>query len=469
MSLQPAELQALERLLRTSGVSSVDATSQLSGGASRQTFAVETVGGAGQYVLQRELSPEPRLPNGMADESMLVTAARRVGVPAPVVVGSNLDGEADIGASYFVSERVDGETIARRILRDDRFAEARAALPAQLGSALAALHGGVDADQIPWLEQSDELAKYREVADDLDLVSPAFELGFRWLTANKPDRETTRRTVVHGDFRLGNLIIDEAGLAAVIDWELGHIGDPMEDLGWVCVRAWRFGGSAPVAGVGQYEDFFTAYEAAAGIPVDRAAVTWWETLGTLKWGIMCGSQSNRHLSGDVPSVELAAIGPRVAEQEYDVLRLIAPSLVSAQPTMKTSKADDDGEPGGKQRQELATGMAEGGGRPSAAELVDAVRQFLTDDVLAATTGRTGFHVRVAANALATVGRELDLRDALQANRRDRMAELGFESERDLAAAIRSGQVDDRIESVTAAVYESVVDRLRVNNPRWIQP
>ena len=463
MSLQPQELLALERLLRSSGVSSVDATAQLSGGASRQTFAVETTGGAGAYVLQRELSPEPRLPNGMADESMLVTAAREVGVPAPIVVGSNLDGEADIGVSFFVSERVDGETIARRILRDEQFAEARTALPAQLGQALAALHGGVDPDGIPWLEQSDELAKYREVADELDLVSPAFELAFRWLTANRPDPATTRRTVVHGDFRLGYLIVNEAGLAAVIDWELGHIGDPMEDLGWVCVRAWRFGGAAPVAGVGQYEDFFTAYEAAAGLPVDRAAVTWWETLGTLKWGIMCGSQSNRHLSGDVPSVELAAIGPRVAEQEYDVLRLIAPALAAT--AAETAPGSGQPEP----HRGLATGMAEGGGRPSAAELVDAVRQFLTNDVLAATSGRTGFHVRVAANALATVERELSLQDALTNNRRDRLSELGFESERELAAAIRSGKVDDRIEAVTAAVYDSVVDRLRVNNPRWIQP
>lgn len=467
MSLQPLELQALERLLQESGASSVDATAQLTGGASRQTFAVETTGGAGHYVLQRELSPEPRLPNGMADEAMLVTAAREVGVPAPLVVGSNLDGAPEIGASFFVSQRVAGETIARRILRDDQFTDARVALPAQLGQALAALHGGVDPDRIPWLEQSDELAKYREVADELDLVSPAFELAFRWLAANAPDPARTRRTVVHGDFRLGNLIIDEAGLAAVIDWELGHIGDPMEDLGWVCVRAWRFGGPAPVAGVGEYEDFFTAYEEAAGLPVDRAAVKWWETVGTLKWGIMCGSQSNRHLSGDVPSVELAAIGPRVAEQEYDVLRLIAPSLAAtaAEPTAQpVALADQDKHP-----RSLATGMAEGGGRPSAAELVDAVRRFLTDDVLAATSGRTGFHVRVAANALATVERELGLQDTLVSNRRARLADLGFASERQLAAAIRSGQVDDRIDEVTAAVYESVLDRLSVNNPRWIQP
>lgn len=459
MSLRPEELEALQRLLERSGASvRVDSATQLTGGASRQTFRIETTGGAGGYVLQRELSPEPRLPSGMADEAMLVTAAHKVGVPTPVVVGTNLDGEPDIGPSYFVSKNVDGETIARRILRDDRFSDARLALPAQLGTALAALHGGVTPEQIPWLEQSDELAKYREIADELDLVSPAFELGFRWLAANKPDPAKTRLTVVHGDFRLGNLIVDEAGLAAVIDWELGHIGDPMEDLGWVCVRAWRFGGDRPVAGVGDYEDFFTAYEEASGTTVDRAAVTWWETLGTLKWGVMCGTQSNRHLSGDVPSVELAAIGPRVAEQEFDVLRLIEPSLTTA---------GVEGEPPETTRG-LATGMAEGGGRPTGAELVDAVRRFLADDVMEATSGKTGFHVRVAANALAIVERELEFGPSLQANREQRLAALGVDDERSLAEAIRSGALDDRLEEVTAAVYQSVVDRLRVNNPRWLQ-
>ncbi|MEM7322890.1 MAG: phosphotransferase family protein [Actinomycetota bacterium] len=467
MSLQPSERESLERLIGASGTPvRVVSAAQLSGGASRQTFSIETDGGAGRYVLQRELSAEPRLPNGMADEALVITEAARLGVPTPVVIGTNLDvadgsdaAAGEIGRSFFVSEYRDGETIARRILRDDRFATARTVLAGQLGTALATLHGGLDPSRIPWLEETDELARYREVADELDLVSPAFELAFRWLAANTPDGTRTRRTVVHGDFRLGNLIIDEDGLAAVIDWELAHIGDPMEDLGWVCVRAWRFGGPKPVAGMGDHEEFFAAYEAASGTPVDREAVTWWETLGTLKWGIMCGTQSNRHLSGDVPSVELAAIGPRVAEQEYDVLRLIAPRLITGGGGERVDSAVG---------QSLGTGGAEGGGRPSASDLVDAVRRFLTDDVMAATTGRTGFHARVAANALATVGRELALREAMTANRTARLGALGFNSERDLATAIRKGAVDDRLEQVTDAVYDLVVHRLSVNNPRWIE-
>ncbi len=123
---------------------------------------------------------------------------------------------------------------------------------------------------------------------------------------------------MHGDFRLGNVIVDDEGLAAVIDWELAHRGDPMEDLGWLCVKAWRFGSSEPVAGVGRYEDLFAAYEAAGGAPVDPETVRWWEVLGTLKWGIMCIMQASAHLTGMARSHELAAIGRRVCENEYDL-------------------------------------------------------------------------------------------------------------------------------------------------------
>ncbi|HEX4819612.1 MAG TPA: phosphotransferase, partial [Acidimicrobiales bacterium] len=145
-------------------------------------------------------------------------------------------------------------------------------------------------------------------------------LGFRWLEANRPP--STRVSVVHGDFRHGNFIVNSSGLAAVLDWEISHLGDPMEDLGWLCVKAWRFGGQKPVGGFGDYDELFGAYGAAAGVDVDAEAVHWWEVLGTLKWGVICIMQASAHLGGFSRSVELAAIGRRVCEQEYDLLRLL---------------------------------------------------------------------------------------------------------------------------------------------------
>jgi aminoglycoside phosphotransferase (APT) family kinase protein len=146
------------------------------------------------------------------------------------------------------------------------------------------------------------------------------ELALRWLDQHPPPE--TRKTVVHGDFRNGNLVISPDGVQAALDWELVHLGEPMEDLGWLCTRAWRFGGPGPVGGFGEYDDLFAAYEKSSGVAVDPAVVKWWELLGTVKWGVICIVQANRHLVGGQRSVELAAIGRRLAEQEYDCLNLL---------------------------------------------------------------------------------------------------------------------------------------------------
>ena len=113
-------------------------------------------------------------------------------------------------------------------------------------------------------------------------------------------------------------MVDQHGLAAVLDWELAHIGDPMEDLGWLCVKAWRFGSALPAGGVGTYEQLIAAYEEASGLTLDPDVVRWWEVLGTLKWGIMCIGQATAHTSGVARSHELAAIGRRVCENEHDL-------------------------------------------------------------------------------------------------------------------------------------------------------
>jgi aminoglycoside phosphotransferase (APT) family kinase protein len=217
-------------------------------------------------------------------------------------------------------ERLEGETIPRRILRDDAYADARPRLAAQCGALLAALHR-VPPDVVPDLEQTDQVAQYREVLDLSGEAHPAFELAFRWLEANRPALGDP--AIVHGDFRNGNLIIGADGVRAVLDWELVHVGDPMEDLGWLCVKAWRFGSPLPVGGFGTYDQLIEAYEAAGGRAVDREVLRWWEVLGTLKWGIMCIMQAMSHTSGAVRSVELAAIGRRVCENELDLLDLLS--------------------------------------------------------------------------------------------------------------------------------------------------
>jgi aminoglycoside phosphotransferase (APT) family kinase protein len=307
-----------EALAAVLGASKVENLRRLSGGASRDTFSFDADGRP--LILQRQRV------SGMRDfriESALLREARKADVPVAEVLVTDVDAteeqRAAIGAAFMVVERLDGETIGRKILRDDTFAGARTKLAAQCGEALAGIHS-IPVDAVPGLEQADQVKQYRDAHDALGVPSPAFELGFRWLEANRPASSAT--TVVHGDFRLGNLIIDASGLRAVIDWELGHLGDPMEDLGWLCTKAWRFGAKPRVGGFGDVDDLVAAYEARSGQPVDRDALRWWETLGTLKWGVMCNMQANAHLSGMVRSVELAMIGRRVAEQEHDLLLLL---------------------------------------------------------------------------------------------------------------------------------------------------
>src|SRR5690606_35893920 len=128
-----------------------------------------------------------------------------------------------------------------------------------------------------------------------------------------------RRTVVHGDFRNGNLMIDENGVTGVLDWELTHLGDPAEDLGWLCVKAWRFGSPHPVGGFGPREDLLAGYAAAGGTPPTPEELRWWEVFGTLRWTILCRLQAERFLSGADRSIEYAVLGRRVCEQEFDLL------------------------------------------------------------------------------------------------------------------------------------------------------
>ena len=148
-----------------------------------------------------------------------------------------------------------------------------------------------------------------------------------WLRANAPRSQAT--VLVHADWKPGNALLRDERIGVMLDWELAHLGDPMEDLGWLCVKAWRFGVDKPVGGFGDYDELFAAYEGAAGRAVDPEVVRWWEVLGTLKWGIMCIMQRTAHTSGMVRSVELAAIGRRVCENEWDLLNMLGGSGVAS--------------------------------------------------------------------------------------------------------------------------------------------
>jgi len=294
---------------------------RLSGGASRETWSFDAVLGGGELrplILRRD-TPGIARSGPLTREARAIGAASRAGVPEPAILAHSDDSGA-LGAAFVIMDRIEGETIARRILRDERFAAVRPRLAQQCGEILARIHT-IAIEDVPGLESYDVLADIEGIVHAFDDPSPALELGLRWLFANRP--AAGPEVVLHGDFRNGNLIVGDDGIRAVLDWERVHCGDPMQDLGYLCVRAWRFGGDEPVGGFGSYEDLFAGYERVSGKPVDLEAVRWWEVFGTVWWGGACMLQAWRHLSGGERSVELAAIGRRVWEQEYDVLLALA--------------------------------------------------------------------------------------------------------------------------------------------------
>jgi len=310
------------------GATGVTGAAKLSGGASQETWSFDIVHATGTFGAILRRSPQgygaaPSRAAGLDAEARLMQLAHDAGLPSPKVLHV-LRPEDDLGKG-FVMARVEGETIARKILRDEQFAKARPILARQLGKVAAGIHN-LARDQLPALR---EMSATKEIAEmgreyrSFGWPRPVFDLALRWLADHDPG-PSKEVTLVHGDFRHGNLIIGPDGVRAVLDWELAHLGDPMEDLGWICVNSWRFGEiDKPVGGFGSREDLFAGYEAGGG-KVDPARVKFWEVMGTLRWGVMCCGMMQRFRIGPDHSMERAMIGRRASETEIDLLRLLAP-------------------------------------------------------------------------------------------------------------------------------------------------
>lgn len=300
---------------------------QLTGGAAKRTYALRAdIGGQPRrLILQLASTPTalvasltPRL--DASQDAALMQAAVAAGVDAPVV-RAVLQPQDGLGGG-FVTEFVQAEALGRRIVHDAAFAAARGRLTAQCGRNLAAIHR-IPAAAHPWLLPYPALAQveaYERQVDHYGMRTPEMAYGFAWARRHAPRQHPMG--VVHGDFRMGNLLTDVEGLRLVLDWEVAHLGDPMQDLAWLCLRTWRFGGAQPVAGVGTREDLFRAYEAAGGAPLDREAVFFWEAFGNLKWAVMAMRKGLRFRDGGAPSLEECAIGRRMEEPLWDFFQVL---------------------------------------------------------------------------------------------------------------------------------------------------
>jgi aminoglycoside phosphotransferase (APT) family kinase protein len=441
-----------DRLGRVLG-GQVHAVRLVSGGASRLTSVFDLVrpdGTVRALVIQQDRGKGIAGPGRVRAEVALLGAAGAAGVPVPAVVAHGADegeGRGDgLGPGWVVTEYLEGETIPRKILRDPEWAIARSALTRQCGQALAAIHA-IDPARIEGLPDHDPLEDPLAFLDALGEVRPALEFGARWLQTHRPAR--TPPVAVHGDFRLGNLLIGPDGLRAVLDWELAHRGEAAEDLAWLCAPAWRFGGTPQVGGFGEVRDLLEAYTAAGGREIDPDDLRWWLVYATVKWATICAMQAAAPLGAPVRSVEQIAIGRRVCESEWDLF-----VLLGINPG------------GGTVMAAVRPGPPAPFGRPTAIELVQSVGTYLDEGVSQDAERGARFTARVARNVLSIVERELRYGVIFGEAHRTRLRHLGFGSDAELARAIRAGHCDERWDEVAHALATSAVDQLQVANPTY---
>jgi aminoglycoside phosphotransferase (APT) family kinase protein len=297
------------------------------GGASKEAWAVDvsTADGALALLVRRAMGGsvfDDTL--SLQEEFRVIQAAYAAGVRVPRPYGYLEDLG---GRDALVMARIRGESIGRRIVRSPELSQARAALPHQMAEQLARIHS-VAVDDLafvpgPRTEPASPayVAALERQLDRLPQPHPAIELGLLWLREHAP--ESHGIVLTHGDFRLGNLMVDAQGLASVLDWENAHTSDPGEDLGWALVRAWRFGADErQLAGVGSLEPYVEHYNTLTAREISAQDLLYWEIAGNVRWAIGSVLQSVRHLSAQERSVELAVLGRLAAQVEYEVLHLL---------------------------------------------------------------------------------------------------------------------------------------------------
>ena len=437
---------------------SLDQVERLSGGASQETYRLELTVSHGKRTLAmrrapggEKVEPTPGHP-GLAVEALLMQSARDVGVPEPEVFHV-LDDMDELGDG-FIMEWLDGIALGAKVVRAPELDDIRPRLAFLCGEALARIHA-IDL-QATGLDQKLEVispAQYVEQTWEryrlFDTPQPMIDYTARWLQDNAP--EGFEPTLVHNDFRNGNVMFSPDGIVAVLDWEVAHIGDPMRDLGWICTNSWRFGRSdLPVGGFGRYDELFAGYESISGQKVDPERVKFWEVFGSFWWAVGCLGMAEHYRTGPDKTVERPAIGRRSSECQVDCVNLLFPGEVSLVESPATASDSD---------------------MPRADELLVSVRDFLREDVMAQTTGRTNFLARVAGNSLDIVLREQALGPTARQLELERLQSLmGAGDLNDLrwqlVHRLRAGEIDLYAPDLQSHLRHTVVNQVAIDQPKY---
>ncbi|SIN93158.1 Predicted kinase, aminoglycoside phosphotransferase (APT) family [Parasphingorhabdus marina DSM 22363] len=442
---------ACVRALKADG--KISELQRLSGGASMESWAF--VFGGEEFVLRR-------LPSGISadDEGLrgiplstqadVIEQAAKQGVTAPVVRG-RLTPEDGIGEGFFM-ERARGETLPHKILGNPEFAKAEKALSSQCAAELAAIHNMDPATLPENLEYFTPVQliqlqkdKYHEIGGAI----PIYEFAFHWLFENAP--KTDVRKPVHGDFRMGNLMITPDGISAVLDWELARFGDPVQDLAYLCTPSWRFGRYDQIAGGFDSKDnFLAAYARHSGEEVDNDRFRFWLIYSTLWWGVACMVMGEIWRSGGDRSLERTVIGRRVSEVEIDLALLFEELL----PPEICTKLDWQ-----------TSGPESVKGETAYGELLTALQDWNSEHVLPGLKGHNKFQSRVAGNALGILQRQEDWGRLFADAQQRRLAAIGYDHGQ-VCRALSEGVLDIATPGLWDHLRLSALERLSIDQPRY---
>jgi aminoglycoside phosphotransferase (APT) family kinase protein len=429
--------EVIYRLLKERQVlSEVKDIKELTTGASKNTW--EVLSDSGQcFIVQRDENL-----NSFKNQADLYCLLIKNNILVPEVCFYGYDDELK---AYIVTKKIEGYVLAPAILASESVD--KEALTKDFARQAALIHG-LDTNKVSFINYQDQVALLWEFYLYLNDPRPSFELAFRWL--KKRSKKSEEKVLVHGDFRLGNFIVDDNGLKAVLDWEITHLGNRYEDLAWICLRPWRFKGPNPVAGLGSYETFFSQYSQMTGIEIDREEFLYWSVLGFLKWGIYCLYQYQR--GAKKKHLELTAIGKRVGEQELDTLYLMYPDSFDFN-KIRTFSAS--------LKEEVSPCLEP----PGVLESLDTLSFYLTNQDV-------DYMDKVAKNSLAIIARELKYEKQLVLQYQKQLKKLGFGDEKSFCLGLRHLADEDPIHApiietaITSAVYKVVISNpdLLINYP-----
>ena len=340
-TLDPSRLGELGRWIaaaigaRTANITNAEL---LAGGAVQENWRIDVDvdggprTGSHRWVLRTDAAARLDVSLDRVAEFRCIEAAHAAGVKVAEPIAVSTDA-ALIGAPFAIQGFVTGSAQGRRLVRDPALPAFGDALARELGAELARIHSlRPTAGVLPFLPvpignpNRRSVAELRAAIDKASEPRPALEYILAWLDKNAPEPQAL--TLVHGDFRTGNYMVDKDAdnsgrLTAVLDWEFCHWGDPREDIGWFVARCWRFGNDDKVAGgIAKFASLLEGYNAVAIDKIAAAEIPYFEVLAAAKWAAISLLQGDRFVTGGERSIELILTGLMPPEMEFDALEII---------------------------------------------------------------------------------------------------------------------------------------------------